>query len=267
MLCSALICSFRSQNLRGNSVNSLGCCRALPDISTTLPPNPVPRAWSWTCGRRSTFQTATWVAWPRCWRRWDATTASFPPWGNTDAAPSGSETFQEGRTGSRKEGGKERKNRAVMGWRAETRPASHDPDKIFGNKWCKNLKGRKQTLPVVYPWLVLLSVSSLSIITRYFWLNSFLGNSCLVIWRTVQMWRSPSSLQTTTREERGVIFRGQNIKTNGFRSRWNTSHPPSISLHIKSVDQCVFCDYIVFNNMPIYTCGFFSSVWIFSCFF
>lgn len=29
----------------------------------------------------------------------------------------------------------------------------------------------------------------------------------------------------------------------------------------------MFCDYIVFNNMPIYTCGFFSSVWIFSCFF
>lgn len=47
----------------------------------------------------------------------------------------------------------------------------------IGNKGCKNLEGKQESLPVISLWLFLSLVEQLDIFG-----SSFLGNSCPVIW-------------------------------------------------------------------------------------
>lgn len=120
----------------------------------------------------------------------------------------------------------------------------------IGNKGCENLESKQESLPVIFRLFLssfFLSLSpSLVRMIWYFWLwFPWKHVSGLFGW-TVQMWMMPSqqwhALKRSMDQRRKIGER--------------TSHSPKISLHGNSMEKYVFCDNIVFNDMPIYTCLF-----------
>lgn len=156
-------------------------------ILTTLPPNPAPLEWSWTCGRPSIFLTATSAALPKYWRRWDAMTALFLRWLNTDIClPGTSDIPGRKKTQSEYEKRvdplkhtphtpqkttttkkKQEKSFSMTNARTHTHRSclcvhskkygdSHSQvysamtQLNFGNKGCENLESKQESLPVIF---------------------------------------------------------------------------------------------------------------------
>ena len=223
------------------------------DIWTTLPPNPVLREWSWTCGRPSIFPMATSAAWPRYWRRWDAMTALFPQQLNTEICLPGS-ARQPGEGRRRKKIKIKIKKRRVgvreftpesrgVIWRHSDRRTYTLADNCvcvhsskedrnssvysamtqlnIGNKGCKNLEGKEDSLPVISPWLLSFALSLSLSLSLSLWYNNLIFLALVSLETAVQLfgwtvriwgWCPRHRKKKKKKLEEWETIRGQTIK-------------------------------------------------------